>query len=117
MQERSYRKARRRRKLPLYFDDFIPLDYQKRPFGYYQGISRNVACYEKLTANRAASVDVRAIEACEILKTRWRNRIADFLAYLPDDTFEKRFITFAVAAEETHLARMQDTGNIVASLE
>ena len=51
------------------------------------------------------------------MKTRWWNRITDFLAYLPDDAFEKRFITFAVAAEETHLARMQDTANIVASLK
>ena len=41
----------------FYFDNFIRLYYQKRPFGDHQGIHWNVARNEKITSERA-SLDV-----------------------------------------------------------
>jgi hypothetical protein len=40
-----------------------------------------------------------------------------FLVHLPHGAFQKCFLAFPVAAEETHLARVYDANNIVAVLK
>jgi hypothetical protein len=50
------------------------------------------------------------------VQIRW-NEIADFFVYFPDGALQERFVPFAVAAEQRHLSRVQDSGNIIALLK
>jgi hypothetical protein len=102
----------------LYFDNFVRLGYQERPFGDDQPFNRNIANDEELGVDGATSgLNVPTGESCQIYKPiRW-NEIADFFVYFPDGALQERFVPFAVAAEQRHLSRVQDSGNIIALLK
>jgi hypothetical protein len=76
----------------LYFDNFVRLGYQERPFGDDQPFDRNIANDKELGVDGAAfGVDVPTREGRQILKPlRW-NEIADFFGYLPDGALQECF--------------------------
>jgi len=102
----------------LYFDNFVRLGYQERPFGDDQPFNRNIANDEKLGAERASlGVKITTGKGRQIFKPiRW-NEMADFFVDLPDDALQECFVPFAMAAEQRHLSRVQDACNIIALLK
>jgi hypothetical protein len=65
----------------------------------------------------AFGVDVPTREARQILEPVRRNEIADFFLYLADHALQECFVSFAVAAEQRHIAWVQDADNIIALLK
>jgi hypothetical protein len=118
LEEGANGKSRRRRKLGLDAFNLVRHECQKRPLGNQQRASWNSAGDEKFAADSASvDIEIQTIETCQIFKAVCWNELTNFLIYFADYTFQESFLALAVAAEETYLAWMYDTRNVIALLQ